>query len=134
MPTVIRRAACMAAFGLLAAFSSSATAQEPAAETKTKRQCFTSRDVTGFNALDDRTVNLRVGVRDVYRLELFGACPEIDWTNEIAIQARGGSWICSGMDAVIIAPSTIGPQRCMVRSIRKLEPAEVEALSDKDKP
>lgn len=99
-----------------------------------RRECFTARDVTSFNAVDDRTVNLRVGVREMYQLELFSTCPDVDWATGIAIQARGGSWICSGMDAVVIAPGPFGPQRCLVRSVRKLTAAEVKAMSEKDKP
>ncbi|MES2896191.1 MAG: DUF6491 family protein [Pseudomonadota bacterium] len=105
-----------------------------AADAKPKRQCFNARNVSNFSAVDDRTVNLRVGVKDVYRLDLFGPCHDIDWEHEIAIQSRGSSWICSGLDATIITRSPIGPQRCAVRAIRKLSLAEIAALPPRDKP
>ncbi len=106
----------------------------PAAETKAKRQCFSARNVSNFSAVDDRTVNLRVGVKDVYRLDLLGPCHDIDWEHEIAIQSRGSSWICSGLDATIITGSATGPRRCAVRTVRKLSPAEIAALPPRQKP
>jgi hypothetical protein len=38
------------------------------------------------------------------------------------------------MDAEIISPSTIGPQRCPVNKIRKLTPDEVKALPKHARP
>ncbi|WP_309087352.1 DUF6491 family protein [Phenylobacterium sp.] len=101
---------------------------------KGKRQCFWTSQVNNFAAENDRVVNVRVGVREVYRLEIFGTCPEIDWTQKIALVSRHGSSICSGLDAEIVTPSAIGPQRCTVRNIRKLTPAEVETLPRKARP
>lgn len=98
------------------------------------RQCFWARSVNSFSAVDEDTVNLRVGVKDYYQLELIGPCPDIDWAQRIAIQSRGGSSVCVGSDAVLIAPSHIGPQRCHVRTVRRLTPQEVEAMDPKAKP
>ncbi|WP_332772895.1 DUF6491 family protein [Phenylobacterium sp.] len=106
----------------------------PAAGAKPQRQCFSARNVSNFSAVDDRTVNLRVGVKDVYRLDLMGPCHDIDWQHQIGIQSRGSSWICSGLDATIITKSPIGPQRCAVRTVRKLSLEEIAALPPKHKP
>ncbi|WP_395673369.1 DUF6491 family protein [Phenylobacterium sp.] len=95
---------------------------------KPARSCFWADAVNGFAAADDRTLNVRVGVRDVYQFEMFGPCRDIRWTERLALVSRGGSNICTGLDAEIIAPSPIGPQRCQVRAVRKLTPAEVAAL------
>lgn len=108
-------------------------AAEPAA-AKPKRQCFWTSQVNNFAAQGDEVVNVRVGVKDVYRLEIFGTCPEIDWSQKIAVVSRGGSTICTGLDAELVVPSTIGPQRCAVRNVRKLTPAEIAALPPKAKP
>lgn len=126
------RAAALALLVAGAAFP--ATAETEAPGKSDGRQCFWARNVTNFNAVDDRTVNIRVGVRDVYRMELLGPCPDIDWTQTIGIVSRGGSWICSGLDAEIVTPSPIGRQRCAVRDIRKLTPEEAAALPAKEKP
>ena len=97
-------------------------------DAKPKRQCFWSHQVNGFASRDDRIVNVRVGVKDVYQFEMFGRCNEVDWANKIALVSRGGSSICTGMDADIVTPTSIGPQRCPVKAVRKLTPAEVAAL------
>lgn len=113
---------------LLLAAPALAAAQtdKPAAKPKAERACFRAQDVDGFNAVDKETVDVSVGVRDVYRLTLFSPSPDIDWTQRIGIEARGGSWICSGMDATIIVPGPIGVQRYPVTAIRKLTPEEIK--------
>jgi hypothetical protein len=98
------------------------------------RACFHASNVSGFRAPDDKTVYVRVGVRDVYQMQMLGSCPQIDWAEKIGIRTRGSEWICSGLDADLISPTSIGPQRCAVRMMRKLTPAEVAALPPKSRP
>lgn len=112
----------------------SAFAQDAAKPAPAKRQCFFASSVNNYSAVDDRTVNVRVGVKDVYELKLFTRCPDIDWSHKIALVSRGGSSICDGFDATIIVDSAIGPRRCQVDKVRKLTPQEVAALSSKAKP
>ncbi|HEY8573134.1 DUF6491 family protein [Phenylobacterium sp.] len=109
-------------------FAGATSPVEPPAKAKPAKQCFWARNANGFAAPDDRTLNVRVGVREVFQFEMFGPCHEIDWAHQIALRSRGGSTICTGMDAEVISPSVLGPQRCMVRSVRKLTPAEIAAL------
>lgn len=106
--------------------------EEPAA--KAARQCFWASNVNNFASDDERVVNIRVGVRDVYQLEMLGRCPDVDWANSIAIRSRGSNYICSGLDAELIAPSSIGPQRCAVSKIRKLTAEETKALPKRARP
>ncbi|MFN3585636.1 DUF6491 family protein [Phenylobacterium sp.] len=105
---------------------------EPAA--KPARQCFWASQVNSFASDDDRHVYVRVGVKDVYELEMFGRCHDVDWSQKIGIVSRGGSTICSGLDAEIIAPSPTGPQRCQVSKVRKLTEAEIKALPKRARP
>ncbi len=104
-----------------------AAQDKPTSKPKTERACFRAQDIDGFNAVDKETVDVSVGVRDVYRLTLFAPSPDIDWTQRIGVEARGGSWICSGMDATIIVPGPIGVQRYPVTAIRKLSPEEIKS-------
>lgn len=127
----LRPALCAVAISLIGAGATAKTPLEDAGAAgaaKPARQCFWSSQVNNFASVDDRVVNVRVGVKDVYRLEMFGHCNDLSWNNRIAIVSRGGSSICSGLDAEIISPSTIGPQRCKVQKITKLTPAEIAAL------
>jgi hypothetical protein len=106
--------------------------EEPAA--KAARQCFWARSVNNFASNDERVVNIRVGVRDIYQLEMLGRCPDVDWANTIAIRSRGSNYICTGLDAELITPSPIGPQRCAVSKIRKLSVEETKALPKHARP
>jgi hypothetical protein len=124
----------LAASGLLAGSAGTGFAAAPETTDKPARQCFWTNRISSFAAPDDKTVNVRVGVKDVYQFELLGRCPEIDWNQNIAVRSRGGSYICSGLDAEVISPSSIGPQRCAVRTVRKLTEAEVKALPKGGRP
>ena len=112
-----------------------ATGQAAAQATKAPKACFSARNVSNFAVVDDRTLNIRVGVRDVYQLDLLGICPGIEGQNEIAIKSRGSSFICSPLDATILAQRPFGrKQRCEVRGMRKLTPEEVASLPSREKP
>ena len=99
------------------------------------RQCFPIHSVSSFAPVDDDTINVRVGVNDYYQMDLIGPCRDVDWALGVGLVPRsGGSFICSGMDVDVIAPSTLGPNRCPVTRLRKLTPTEVAALGRNQKP
>lgn len=119
----------------LAAMLALAAAQASAAEPKPAKSCFSAHNVSNFAVVDDRTVNIRVGVKDVYRLDLLGVCPDIGGQNKLAIKAHGSSFICSPLDATLLAAGPFGRlQRCEVRQVRKLTPEEVAALPSRERP
>lgn len=121
----------LAAAGLMSlgpAASAKSPQEEPAAAVKPARQCFWTRQVNSFASNDSRIVNVRVGVKDYYQLEMLGRCQDVDWNQKIALVSRGGDYICTGLDAEILSPTPIGPDRCPVKSVRKLTPEEVKAL------
>lgn len=97
------------------------------------RECFSASSIRGFTAQDDTTVRLEVGARETYELTLFGYCPDIDWTRSLALRtSAGSSWICTdnamGVEVIVLDRSVPGgPDRCRVRSMRKLDSAELEA-------
>lgn len=126
--------AALAALTALPQLADARSPVEPDTATRAPKQCFWTRNANGFAAQGDRLVNIRVGVKDVYQFEMFGPCLDIDWSHRIALVSRSGSQICTGMDADIVTPSQIGPQRCHVRSVRKLTPAEIAALPKGAKP
>ena len=94
------------------------------------RECFHAGSVSSFHPISDEIVDIQVGARRYYRLQLFGTCPGVNWRTAVALRTRGGSsWICQGMDAELIVPEPgIGPQRCLVQSVRRLSDAEARAL------
>ena len=112
-----------------------ATAGQAADKAPAKHNdCFWTRDANGFAAQGDKILNVRVNSRDVYQFEMLGHCQDLDWNNRIALVSRPGDSICSGMDAEVVTHSPIGPQRCPVRSVRKLTPEEIAALPKKARP
>jgi hypothetical protein len=122
------------AAGAAALLALTATTASAAEKAPNGRQCFWARNADSFAAQDDHTVNVRVGVRDVYQFDLLGSCPDIDWNQRIALISRGGSNICSGLDAEIVTRSPIGPQHCAVTHMRKLTPEEIAALPKRARP
>ncbi|HEY0436030.1 MAG TPA: DUF6491 family protein [Phenylobacterium sp.] len=118
----------------LAATSVVAAPSDTSGHTK-RSQCFWTRNADGFAAADEHTLNVRVGVRDVYQFEMFGTCQGLDWDQRIALVSRSGGTICTGMDAEVISQAPgFGRQRCPVRSVRKLTAEEVAALPKRAKP
>lgn len=130
----VKIALTVAAASLMCLGSATAKSPETPKPAKSRGQCFWTHQVNNFASDDNRTVNLRVGVSDIYQLEMFGRCQDVDWSQKIAIVSRGGSSICTGLDAEIIAPTPIGPQRCAVKTVRKLTPDEVKALPKRARP
>ncbi len=105
-------------------------ASAPATAASGARDCFSARSVNGFTPRDDDTVDVQVGARRYYRLELAGVCPNVNWATGVALVSRGGtSFICQGLDADLVVPNPgLGPHRCLVSSVRRLSDAEVQAL------
>ena len=119
----------------LAVALSALAAGQATAAPKPAKTCFSARNVSNFATVDEQTINIRVGVRDVYRLDLFGTCPDIGWQNQIAIKSRGSAFICSPLDATIVSEGPFGrAQRCEVRGMHKLTPEEIAVLPSREKP
>lgn len=122
--TIIFAAAAMALAGCTAQPTANAASGAPAG-----RQCFHASTVNGFSAVDDNALDVQVGTNRYYRFDLVGVCPDIDWTETLALRTTAGSaWICAGADAEIIVPNRItGPQRCLVTSVRPISRDEYRA-------
>jgi len=128
-------ALALAAMTAAACAPMTGSGQLAASESATEgRECFFTRNVNGFSAPDDETLYLRVGVNDVYQMQMFSPCPDMDWAQKLAVVSRSGSSVCRGMDATIVAPGPFGQQSCMVRSVRKLTDIETAALPPGDRP
>lgn len=130
----MNRSAALIPMLAAAALIAACAAEEPeaasaSAQARGQSDCFYANNVDGFTPRGEEAVDIRVGPNRHYRLELGGFCPDVDWSQQIALRNRGGSsWICRGMDAEIIVPTPgIGPQRCLVTDVRRLTEAEVEA-------
>ncbi|HEY1426654.1 MAG TPA: DUF6491 family protein [Caulobacteraceae bacterium] len=124
-----------AALALAAALSVSAAAQPPPAAPAVRPSapaCFWIRDVNNFAAVDTTTLYVRVGVSQVWRLNLFADCFNLDWVHGIGLRNRGaGGSVCEGRTPgleVVVRDVAVGRQRCPVTDVRRLTPAEIAAL------
>lgn len=125
---------------ILAALSLGATAActptaPGMAQTGGQRECFFVHQVRSFASTDDRRVYIETGPNEVFELQTFG-CSNVDWSTSIGIQStRGGSSVCSGMDAELIVPDLPGGRTtCPVTAVRRLSDAELAALPERDRP
>ena len=118
----------LGAVAIAACAQQAASAPAPAASSG--RECFNARNISGFTAQGESTIDIQAGVRRYYRLQLAGVCTNVNWARKIAVVTRSGSsWICQGFDAdLVIDDPGIGPQRCLVSSVRRLTDAEARAL------
>jgi hypothetical protein len=118
--------------------SSSAQPAPSATPATTGHACFWRQDVTNFNAINDTTIYLRVGVSQVWQLNLFGNCFDLTWLHHIGLQSfPGDNSICEGETPglnIITRGLAIGRQQCPVTSVRKLTPAEVAAIPKAARP
>jgi len=127
------------AVSLLAGASACADTSHPgvhaAALPSEPRSCFRNGDVSSWTDVDRQTINIRVNIHDYYQLKLFAPCGDIDFSQRVGLRSRAGTdFICSGLDADIIAPTPIGRETCPVVSIHKFTAEEVAALPNKQKP
>lgn len=129
MRKIVAIASAVAVLGMSAGASAFASEDASPAEPRAKRSCFFANQVNGWSTdRDEKVAYLNVGVKEVYRAELFSRCADLDSAQTIGLESRrGGSNICHGLDATIIVPSPIGPQRCPVTKITRMTPEEVAA-------
>lgn len=114
------------------AFAATACAVVPAdtdSIAQAAGECFFASSVTGFSEAGPDKAIVNVGSRESWELTLSGGCPDVDYAMNIGIVSRGSERICSGRPAELIVPSASGASssRCLVRSVRKLSPAEADA-------
>lgn len=101
------------------------------------RDCFQTRNWDGWTAPGDGDVLLlKVGVRDIYRVELApGSRVRKQPDNFLISRARGSSFICSPLDLDLALSDHQGFSTPLIaRSLRKLTPEEVAAIPPKDRP
>lgn len=94
-------------------------------------QCFFSQDWNGWKATkDSKAIYIRVGVSQIYRLDLSSACPELQMPDvHLITHIRGSSSICSALDLDLKVSDMHGfATPCIVSKITPLSPADAAAL------
>ena len=116
----------------LTAGASQALAQDPAPG----RQCFRVSQMDGHRVADPKTLYVGVRNKDVYRIDMHGAClAGANMGDPLVIETIGGSdMVCRPMDLDLKVAGTIGLSPCIVKSITKLTPPQIASLPRKLKP
>jgi len=125
--------AAMGMIGIGGVVASRGQAQPAPAAPKPENQCFYSRNINGFNAPDDRTLYIRVGVNEIYRLDLMNDCNGLTFRQDIALsdEPAGDAFICSPIQATVTYREAGIRERCPVTAMHKLTPAEIAAVPKK---
>lgn len=100
-------------------------------------QCFSPIQFESWRAPDARTIYIRVGTKQYFRLDLAGECSSLRAPDPRLISTfRGSDMICSALDWDLKVSaglnSTVEP--CLVKTMTQLAPAEAAALPKKDRP
>ena len=103
--------------------------------------CLRTSDIDSHRVADDHTLYIRQRNRDVFRLEMSGACLSgAGPSDPLVIRATSGVPLaCRPVDLDISIAHNIGMggggrTPCIVRSMSRLTPAEVAALPPKYRP
>ena len=132
MPDLITKLIVPAAGFAALAFPAIMASAQPGS---TGDQCFAKRNIEGFQAPDNRTVYIRVGVSDVYKLDLMFDCTGLAFRQGFGLESTPGDpWICKPIQATVIYREGGIAMRCPVSAIHKLSPAELDALPKRDRP
>jgi hypothetical protein len=101
-----------------------------------ERSCFSFHRLESTRPDGDQRLYFRVGLHDIYRVDLAFRCPALTAQQGIVLEPTGGmDEICTPLDLDLRARMLGGGSApCMIRSITKLTPDEAASLSPKVKP
>ena len=116
----------------LSAGASQALAQDPAPG----RQCFRVSQMDGHTVGDPSTLYVGVRNREVFRIDMHGAClAGANMGDPLVIETVGGTdLVCKPIDLDLKVAGTIGLSPCIVKSITKLTPPQIASLPPKLRP
>lgn len=105
--------------------------------------CFRTHDITNHQIGDDRTLFISVNHHDVYRLDMSGSCLAGATSSDPIVirEPPGVPYVCRAIDLDISIAHGVSSGMglsmrtpCIVQSIVRLTPAEVDALPPKLRP
>ena len=126
---------------MTSAFALAASALPALAADQTKpetgSQCFRMSQIRNHTKADDQTLYFSVGSRDVYRLDMSGAClAGTSSSDPLILETVGGTdLICRPIDLSLkVKLGNVGVSPCIIKEITKLTPDQIAALPPKVKP
>ncbi len=135
----LAKTAAAVALGLIAVGVVGATSTVPGpalAADPASQPCFYARDINGFEAPNDQTLYIRVGVSDIFRLDLAPHCTGLTFRQNIGLSSTPaeGGFICTPLQAEVVYRDNGFSNRCQVNAMHKLTAAEIAATPKKDLP
>ncbi len=121
------------AFAALLAMAGAAQA----APTDRPPKCFTTQFFETWKAPDDRTMYIRVGTHDFYRIDMANRCPALKgFDPRLITHWRGSNWVCNALDWDLKVSRGIGSpgEPCIVKAQTPLTRAEADAIPRKFRP
>ena len=102
----------------------------------TAPSCFRTTDIGNHTVGDARTLYLKVGLNDIYRVETAGNCAtKSDAYNALVIKTVASSTlVCRPLDLDIAINRSGFVSPCIVSGLTQLTPAEIAALPAKLRP
>jgi len=129
-------AALASALGLFLAMPPAVSDPAPP-QPSGRRACFFVNNFENWRAPDAKTIYIRVGLHEYYRLDLAASCPALLWPDShLVTKWRGSNVVCSALDWDLKVSQ--GPQGistpCIVKTMTALTPQEAAAIPKKFKP
>src|ERR1700754_4373250 len=118
-------------------FGSQSAVADTAPVAGTPPRCFFVQNFQNWKAPDNKTMYIRVGVNQYYRLDMAGSCDALTYPNSHLItQWRGAPTACDGVDwdLQVSQGMPAAPQYCIVKSQTPLPRAQAAAIPKKFKP
>lgn len=97
------------------------------ANIDTSRECFFTRQINGYSNAPDgprgaERLYVKTGVREEWLLETLGSCPDLDFSQRIALDTNGRTSICTGSTETLLIPDAFEGrvERCSVRVVGRV--------------
>lgn len=121
---------------LLFASLVSLTVLASAAQAAPSENCFRVSDLRGQRIGNDRTVYFATRNKQVFRLDMASAClGGAAFSDPLILERSGGTdRVCKPIDLNVRVQNPIGSSSCLIQSITRMTPAEVEALPKRLRP
>jgi hypothetical protein len=124
--------------GLMAAAGLALASGPASAETSASSNppCFFITQWRGWKSPSPDVIYLGVNMHDVYRVELSGGSPELQWPDvHLVSRSFGSDSVCSALDLQLEVADTTGFREALIaRKLTKLTPDEVAAIPRKYRP
>ncbi|MDG2003245.1 MAG: DUF6491 family protein [Novosphingobium sp.] len=92
--------------------------------SSSNRDCFFLSQISGYSHAGKNRIRVSTRPSKTYEFETLGSCPELNHAESMGFDQSGAGSICKGIDIDLIVPTSIGPRRCAVSMIRRVEKDE----------